>query len=622
MMALAALMATCLGGALPGAAEGASSWRSAPALAAAPPPGVPPAPYPVPVGEVGQISFWAPNRGLLITGGTLTSKGSIAPGVYAYDGSSWHQLSTVCGGAEGRIAWAGPDEFWTISDQRPGQALAPGQASPAALHSISLCHFLDGQVVGSYAMPLEQANSYQQMNSAACYSPSDCWFGGGDGRSPNTGAFHLHWDGSEVSAVYEPEGHAVTGIAELGGQLYESVQIAESDPFLPEESTTHPAVIHTIASGEQTVTCEGVESPFCDFTLFSNGPLPEYGKGVLPTALQGFDLASNGLPYEGGGTQLWATADPVEGDIGSSAAASTTLLLGNSAGEWSQIVPREHETSPLGGVTLGGAPTVVHGHTELGTSGAIAPEPGTEGVAWLSLRDGGQGAEVARLDVSEGKAELTQTSLLPEAGEPEPVGYRGHAGPITCPAANDCWLATTTGWLFHLTDGTQLEPNTDPFFDGEDGVITFRPSDGGVPVIYPDLPPFDDSLINQQTLTGAGGLAEKEATPSAKRRVAGALLEHVKSKLVKKRTIVISFTLTARARVQLIGRRKHAVVAKSRLESLKRGHHTLSLKLDAARWPTAIQFRATPLEAVPSVEVGSTEGGKVAPPIAGNTVET
>ena len=54
-----------------------------------------------------------PNRGLLAVEGNAT----VPPGLCAYDGAGWHQLSTVCGGPgrTTRIAWAGPREFWTIT---------------------------------------------------------------------------------------------------------------------------------------------------------------------------------------------------------------------------------------------------------------------------------------------------------------------------------------------------------------------------------------------------------------------------------------------------------------------------------------------------------------------------
>ena len=125
--ALALALALPLAGA-PGiarASDDGASWQFAPAEAPPPPPGAEPSPFPTALGDVGDIAFWAPNRGLLITAGNAF----VPAGLYAYDGVSWHQLSNVCGASDGRVAWAGPDEFWTISDQRPGQITANGTNS-------------------------------------------------------------------------------------------------------------------------------------------------------------------------------------------------------------------------------------------------------------------------------------------------------------------------------------------------------------------------------------------------------------------------------------------------------------------------------------------------------------
>jgi hypothetical protein len=582
-------------------AEGGALWRSAPALAPPPPTGTAPAPYAVPVGEVGEISFWSANQGLLITGGTEVGRlagapenGPVPAGLYAYDGASWHQLANVCGGREGRIAWAGADEFWTISDQRAGQVLASGDEP--SLESISLCHFLDGQVVGSYAMPLEEPGSYLHMNAAACYGPSDCWFGGEDGQSPNVGAFHLHWDGSSVTAVYEPEDHVVTGMVNFAGQIYESVQIGEGDAWLPSENQEHPAVIHTIAPA-------GLEPTFEDLVIFPF--LPEYGTGVAPDALGGFDLGSNGSPLGAGATQLWAAANQ------HGAGALTVLHYDKTTRVWSQVLGAERP-SPLrrAAVELAGAAT------QSGTSGAIAPEPGSEASAWLSLKDGGAGtgAEVALLR-DDGTVE--QEALLPEAGEA--IGFRGTAGPIACAAPHDCWMATNSGldpargqqvpggWLFHLTDGSTVTQSTDPLFDGADGVITYRPPDSGVPIVYPDLPPVDDSLANQQPPPAPTGPAEQ--TPAGGAKPTKPLVQHIKSHFVQGHVLVVSFTLTARAHVQLIGRRKRKVVASTRKESLRPGRHRLSLSLNPAHWPTKLQFKATPVGASTPAPGGSPAGG-------------
>jgi hypothetical protein len=605
----------------PAYAADPATWRFAPAVAPPAPSGQPPAPYPVPVGQVGDISFWAPNRGLLITGGTEGRwRGSVAPGLYAYNGVEWHQLSTVCGGADGRIAWAGPDEFWTISDQREGQLLSGSDTGSGQFQSLSLCHFLNGQVVGSYALPLEQPNSYLPMDAAACYGPSDCWFGGEDGTA---GAFHLHWDGSTVSEVYEPEDHAIMSMINFNGQIYESVIIRSSDRFLPAENASHPAVVHAIAPAGST------QPQFSDQPLFTSPlqppvqRLPLYGENVLPQALRGFSLASeaDGL---GESATLWAAADPVNnGELTQGTKPAHVTVLRYSGGAWSQLLPNAGgDPPPLETEKLVGA-SAIQGEEVSGANETIAPEPGGED-AWLSL----EGPTVALLTAHGAIAEIDR---LPNPEEP--IGAHGNAGPIVCPASHDCWMATNegsdaitqegavSGWLFHLTagaqyeQGPQFEKDTDPNFNK---LITERPPDEGVPVVYPDLPPVDDSLANQQFSAATQSGAPLQTPAPVSKTTTGprkALIAHVHSKLVNRRKLILSFTLTARARVQLIARRKKAIVARSRAESLSAGKHQLSLLLNPLRWPTGFQFKATPAGAA-APSGGSEEAG------SGDTIST
>src|SRR6478609_4341208 len=72
------------------------------------------APFAVPLGKPSDIKFIAPNRGLLATEGNPPT---VPPAIYAYDGTGWHQLATVCGGSAQttRIAIASAEEFWTIT---------------------------------------------------------------------------------------------------------------------------------------------------------------------------------------------------------------------------------------------------------------------------------------------------------------------------------------------------------------------------------------------------------------------------------------------------------------------------------------------------------------------------
>lgn len=551
LAALASASALLLGAfAAVAEADGGGVWRSAPALAPPPPVGVSPAPYPVAVGEVGQISFWAPNRGLLITGGTEGQGGPVPAGLYAYDGVDWHQLSTVCGGARGRIAWAGPDEFWTISDQRPGQVTATGQL-PAELQSLSLCHFEDGRVVGSYAMPVGRPDSYLPMDAAACLGPDDCWFAGGDGgRAPEAGSFHLHWDGTELTASFDPEDQPVTGMVAFAGLLYEG---------LAPPPGASPTVLRTISPTGEPGLCGAETSVFCDVFPFSEGRhLPTYPKSGPASVPAAFEVATDGSPLGSGADQLWANSN-----------GPVSVLHRDPEGTWTQVL------APGGGPSLGG----------------LAPEPGSEG-AWVSeAAESDPAAFVARLEAD---GTLGEREGLPAPSEP--IGFRGVAGPITCPAPGECWMATRgaagpdgqvvpSGWLFHLGDGGGLPRDADPDFAGP---ITYRPPDAGVPVIFPDLPPVDDSLANQKTvpepLTHAPRVGRRRRVP---------VLRHVHT-VLHGELLLVSFVLAgARAHVQLLGRRHGLVVARSPRLTLAPGHHRLGLRLDPDRWPTALKFKTS-----------------------------
>jgi hypothetical protein len=638
LSALAAVAGTAP--ALAGTPADPASWKFFPVSAPAPPAGVEPTNAPVPLGQIGQISFWTPNRGLLITGGTgsscAESADALVPcGLYAYNGQNWHLLSSVCGGAEGRIAWAGPDEFWTISDQRPGQnAQLNGD-----LTDVSLCHFLDGQVVGSYAMPLDQPDSYAQMSAAACLSPDNCWFGGAVGRAPN-GAFHLHWNGETVSVVYSPQDHAVVSMA-LANQttLLESVAPLRGDRYGAEESEAHPDVLHELDPPGASVEFHSLflPDPACAELEFCP-PLPDYGYGVAngpeetggpvaPYTLAGLQLSSDYYPAqpvsqqeeaEGKeGPQVWAIAGPNKAELAhpDEEAQAHPIALRYAKGVWRQVVGGE---GPGGGPPGGEEPFQANEQPE-----NIAAEPGSS-AAWVTLypEEEGKGGtahtDEARVEELSAEGKVIERDTLGAAQE---VGARGSAGAIACPAPHECWLATQSGWLFHLvTPEREADPlalDTDPNFAG---VISFRPLDGGVAQLPSAEAPPDDSLANQQpppppplpTVTAPVQLARKPLVTDMHSRVVHNTLE-------------LSFRLTVKAHVQLLASKGHHKVAQTRKETLKAGKHTLSLSLNPRQWPTKLNLKATPLEALPTepVKGTSTHGeGAAAPPVSSNSVST
>ncbi|MGN6587786.1 MAG: hypothetical protein ACTHKT_10005 [Solirubrobacterales bacterium] len=514
---------------LPGRAV-AAEWHSEQPLAGAL--GVPAA-----LGPIGDVEFWAPNRGLLITAGN----GGNPAGLFAYDGTGWYRYSTVCGGHDGRIAWAGPDEFWTISDQPNGQAT--GKAPPERL---SLCHFKDGQVVASYAEPLGVAGSYLPMNAAACNGPGDCWFAGE--RLPgttNVGAFHLHWNGTTLTPVpslTEPQpelrdpGRAVWSLAFGGGNLYESVAVREGD-VAPEEPEAEPSLLHRIVAG--------AASPF--EPLATAQPLSFGNPRATAADMQPFQFAGDA---EG----LWALAGSESGR-----GKLTVLRLGEFGFE--QLPLLDPEGFLRQGDRLGGA--------------ALEPQRDYAWAGVAQLED--EPPAPARLLRVHADGSVDPPILLPAEGEG--IGRKGAAGPIACPGPEQCWMATTEGWLFHL--GTSLPQDPDPAMHV---LVEYRPPDNSLPSVPPISVPEDNS--------GSAAAAAQEEVPEAVfpgGRRARPLLAKVHQRLVG-HVLELTFVLRARAHVQLLARRKGRVVAKTPRLTLARGKHRLHLRLDPKRWPTKLDF--------------------------------
>ena len=141
------------------------------------------------------------------------------------------QLSTVCGATDGRIAWAGPEEFWTISDGRPGQAAdprthtAPPLARQHAVPFRARRRCVDVRCALAFQTRLLQADARRRVHrphgmlvrrrSAA--------------RKDRSGAFHLRWKGGTLAAEPYPDGHAVEDMRAFEGRLYETVRLAPTD---------------------------------------------------------------------------------------------------------------------------------------------------------------------------------------------------------------------------------------------------------------------------------------------------------------------------------------------------------------------------------------------------------
>ncbi len=545
---------------------------------------------PIGLGKIADIEFWAPNRGLLITSGNPPT---IPPGLWAYNGQQWHELSTVCGATDGRIAWAGPEEFWTISDGRPGQA--NGELGPPPVADNTLCHFSGGQVVGSFGSLAFRADSYQAMHAAGCMSATDCWFGGDPLPEGQVGAFHLHWDGSSLNALPNPQGHSVEDMRRFQGRLYESVRLSQADLVREEESALAPSDLHLIRPNSA--------EPFLSLTP----GVPEYATGEFPQALDFLHLSST----EG---SLWGAADPVEQPPKGSAAGEVTIVR-DQGGIWSQLLGPNADPeggNPFTKFIPAGEPSPEEREKAKQNEyvNSVAAEPDGES-AWLALssqENASKGAVApAMLAHLSSDKTVSDRETLPTPQEAAGgIGPKGAADKLTCPAVNDCWLVTTQGWLFHLSNAGErfLPQDTDPAFSG---LITFRPADAGVPPVVPDAPPADDSGLPGEVRPAAGALVEATTSPEDL-KVAVPLLTHIRTRLVHGNLLEVRFHLAVKARARLLAERRRSVVASTPMRTLAAGNRKLAVHLDPRRWPTKLDLQTHPLASLPTT---STRGAGI-----------
>jgi hypothetical protein len=608
-----ALVLTFATTATPATAQEAS-WRLEQPAPPPPPPGVSGSSLPIPLGTaggigyetpaIGDIEFWAPNRGLLITRG---NEPTIPPGIWAYNGVQWHELAEVCGATDGSIAWAGPDEFWTVSDGRAGQAhvLAGSEEAPP-LEDNTLCHFAGGQLVASYAHPAFEADSYQAMHGAACLGPTDCWFGGDPLPEPQIGAFHLHWNGSSLEAEpYPDEGHAVEDMQAFEGHLYESVRVASGDHMVNREQIELPAL--------HRINPEGVQP-----TFQPERSLPLYGPDELAEALGPLRLSAT----EGA---LWAAAGAENPEHGEPGQVTVVRRAGHS---WSQLIGAEHPLDPILPADPAEEQELLGGEARMAPVSAIAAEPQT-GDAWLALAPVKNSTAFFSPDqravlvhLSPEGAVLGEVTLPTADEQADGIGPKGAAAKLTCPAANDCWLATTQGWLFHLAPEDQrVLPRDEHESEYFTGLITYRPPDQGLPQVPPDAPPIDDSGLLEEAPDYGGTFAETKGIP-IESTILAPLLTDLHSRLVKGTTLELRFHLAVKARVRMLAERRKKVVASTPMRTFAAGARKLLLRLNRREWPTKLSLQTHALAPLPASTVKEAVGGPEHGGSGSNTVST
>jgi hypothetical protein len=597
LTALALLLAPALAKAEPLADDGGAEWRLEQPEAPEAPPGVERPTWLVGLGHIGDVEFYAPNRGALITAGN----GSTVPaGVWLYNGVRWRELATVCGASDGKIAWAGPDEFWTVSDGRPGGAPdSNGKAPP--LQDNTLCHFAVGpggrfEVVGSYGAPAFQTTSYQAMHGAVCLAPNDCWFGGDPLKAPAEGAFQLHWDGATMTAIpYVPEGHAVEEMRSFEGSVFQSLRLLAGDTRQKHEATVPP--LRRIVPGTSPPEYESVLN------------VPLYTFGESPLWLDALHLGADG-------ESLWVAAGPSEAGVEAPTEPGVTIARYSKL-EWVPVLEEfVEQPTPVWNKVVG-PETTPDGTEAFGadrTAMSIAAEPGSH-AAWLATdsrldaRDPKPGAPAALARIG-ADGSITDRLALPEGGGS--VGPKGAGEHLACPAAHDCWAVTTQGWIFHLSNGEEAGAAPDPAFAELAGEtpINSRPLDESIPQTQPDTVPEDTSGERE------GGSEQPisellKSVPSPFASITVPLLSRVRTRLIHGTTLQLSFHLAVKARVRLVAKRKKKTVASSRLQILGAGDHKLRLKLNARRWPTKLDLQTHALAPLPTTTTRESNTGTI-----------
>jgi hypothetical protein len=532
--------------ALGGAAAGVAGPALAPAEARAeagwrleqpaPPAG---SPYKVPLGRPGDLQCWSATRCLLAVEGNAT----VARGLYAYDGVEWRALSTVCGGPADttRIAWAGPDEFWTISEP----------SRPRIGGGLGLCRFRGGQVIASYSTAPESADPFRPLTAAACRTPDDCWFGGVGAQDPSgqrVGSYHLRFDGQTLTSHYAPQGRGVSDLLVTPDGWWETTYAGaqredRETPVALAQPEQQPRTIHQIF---------GTSFVNARYTALSRPGLAPEGSELLAA-----DWAPGNVPWFVGGGAASGPAVPETGSV------ERPPLAVRLADGFYRELPLEE--TPFGA-------------TDRFADVAAVPGSGEAWVAVQSFQERGSAtarARVARLR-PDGTVALQR---LPAGG-----AGRGAAARVEFTGPEEGWLVTTAGWLFHFTDGAPRGRDADPAFSR---LITYRPNEAVAQAI-PDTPPVDDSQLFAPPPVEPE--PEPEPPVARTRRVKALMAKLSRPEVDRRLRLRISFTLRRTARVQLQARRKGKVVARTPLRRLKPGRHTLRVQLRRDRWPDALRF--------------------------------
>ncbi|MFY9469603.1 MAG: hypothetical protein WAP37_05765 [Solirubrobacterales bacterium] len=538
--------------AAPAIAQGAASWQKVPLPRYGGVGGV--GGFEFPLGAPSDLQCWQPNRCILASGGNS----QVANGLYLFNGEAWRQYATVCGQGNdpdyGAVVWAGPTEFWTITH--------PSQDFRSV--GVALCRFSGGQVVGSYSTKRGALDTspdpFRRMTSGACSSPESCWFGGEAGSSPEggrIGSFHLYWDGTELKTIYAPARRGVSDIVFSGTRFTEAL-FAGPRVGAPLDSALNPIPPYRMLQEIDPAVAAGPAA----FSPVQFSAAAESGSPVEETELRALDAAA-GPP--GGSPTTWAvggaaTSGP-NGSPSEPADRGPFVAFRTDAQPWRKIEMPPGIAEPGSNFSdVAGIP---------GTDRAFATVETPDGSPFVVSIDPGAADPVARI-----------TRVPPEEFEDWAQGTG--AARIECAAINECWMASSAGWMYHYSDPAfPLTADT-----AMNAMVTFRPNEVAEQAIS-DSAPIDDSL-----LFAPPPAADDQALSPPKGKRLKPAVRSVKSKL-KGRVLTLSFRVIRPARLRVVARRKGRVVASAKTRLLKPGRRRVRLRLNPKRWPTRLSMKVT-----------------------------
>ena len=461
----------------------------------------------------------------------------------------WHELADVCGATDGRIAWAGADEFWTVSDGRPG---AGGNDGPSRRSRTTRCAS-SGPGRRRSSAPMGRSPSGRTPTSRCTAPPASARPTAGSAATScpqgQVGAFHLHWDGGSLTAVPNPQGHAVSGDAP--GSATASSRACGSPAKTDRhrtESATEPSVLHPIAPNGVSPTFASLHRRNPDRAAAADPRGREF-----PTALDFFHLTADEHA-------LWGAANPVSPPPAGSAPGEVTILH-QAGGVWSQVLgagtdpPRRQPVHQIHEQRTRRPEPARH------VDRRRTREPKRPGSRSTPNPTANIASPVARATVARISADGT---ISDEQTLPSPQKKKRVSVPRAAPNASPARPRTTAGWRRRragsstsLTKRTVTSPaDSDPAFAG---LITFRPPDQGVPPVVPDAPPVDDSGLPGEQPAGAvlepPPASTEGGSPSPCCRTS-------KVRVLHGTTLELSFHLAVKARVRLLAKRRKRVVGR------------------------------------------------------------